>query len=1024
MIRASLARVLAVFGLLLGAIVLTGIHSDNPNSLRSGKPAALRAYADLPVYFIENAGQTDPRVRFYAQGSGYVFYLSAREAVFQFAARSSTSAASLMPVAERSQTAGAVLRLRFVDGNPDVIVTGEERASGEVNYLRGDDSSRWQRGLSQYRQVVYSNLWPGIDLKLREESGTLKYEFRVRPGARVSDIGLAYEGAQSLTLDAEGGLLIGSSMGVLKDSAPIAYQEDSGQRAPVESRYQLKGSGYGFSVDRYDPNRELIIDPGLDYSTFLGGTSHEFGTGIAVDTVGNAYVVGVTQSPNFPTTAGAFDRTGSASNDLDVFVTKINATGTALIFSTFLGGSNFEWGRGIALDAANNVYITGQTKSSNFPTTGGAFDRTFNVDTCPRCGIDQYDAFVTKLNAAGSSLVYSTYLGGFDLDDGMAIAVDSAGSAYIAGETGSSNFPTTTGAISRVRSGAFDAFITKLNPAGSALVYSTYLGGSEVDFGQAIALSSDGANNAYVVGATRSPNFPTTVGAFDTTANGEFDIFVARLNPSGTALVYSTLLGGSDMDGASGLAVDAQGNAYIGGGTPSSDFPVTPGAFATVSQGSGDAFVTKLNAAGNALIFSTLLGGSGSEGVSALALDAAANIYLTGGTSSPDFPMTPTAFDSTFNGGVTDAFVAKFNPGATALLYSTFLGGSDNEGASDLAIDSTRSVYVTGQTMSVNFPTTAGAPDRTWNGDPLIFWADAFIAKLTPEDGPGTTPVFGLASVNAAPSTVNGGSSSTGTVSVNAPAPGSVVVFLASSDPSVVSVPANATIAQGTSSANFVITTHPVTASVTVTITASYAGVTRSTTLSVLTPPPSPILTNLVTSPSTVNGGGSVTGAVVLSIVPWDTGFTVALSSNHAAASTPSSVTVPPGSQSAVFPIATSTVTTSTIATITATAGGVTKTTSLTINPSSPPPPPPQTATLTVTTRGRNGTTITSTPAGISVSIPNTGSAAFSIGTSITLRVSNNRDAIWSGACSSGGRKQRTCVFTLNGNSTVTANVQ
>ena len=236
-----------------------------------------------------------------------------------------------------------------------------------------------------------------------------------------------------------------------------------------------------------------------------------------VDAAGNAYVVGVTQSPNFPTTAGAFDRTGSASNDLDVFVTKINATGTALIYSTFVGGTNFEWGRGIAIDAANNVYVTGQTKSSNFPTTGGAFDRTFNVDTCPRCGIDQYDAFVFKLNAAGSSLVYSTFLGGFDIDDGLAIAVDTAGSAYVTGETGSSNFPTTTGAISRVKSGAFDAFVTKLNPAGSALVYSTYLGGSEVDFGQRIALSRDGTNNAYVVGSTRSPNFPTTPGAFDTT---------------------------------------------------------------------------------------------------------------------------------------------------------------------------------------------------------------------------------------------------------------------------------------------------------------------------------------------------------------------------------------------------------------------------------------------------------------------------------------------------------------------------
>ena len=225
------------------------------------------------------------------------------------------------------------------------------------------------------------------------------------------------------------------------------------------------------------------------------------------------------------------------------------------------------------------------------------------------------------------------------------------------------------------------------------------------------------------------------------------------------------------MDGASGLAVDAAGNAYIGGGTASANFPVTPGAFSTVLTGGGDAFVTKLNAAGSALIFSTLLGGSGTEGIGGLVLDPAANIYVAGGTSSTDFPMTPTAYDSTFNGAVTDAFIAKFNPGATALLYSTFLGGSDNEGAADIAIDFARSVYVTGQTMSTNFPTTPGALDRVWNGDPLIFWADAFIAKLTPVDGPGTTPVFGLATVTANPSPVTGGSSATGTVSVNAPAP-------------------------------------------------------------------------------------------------------------------------------------------------------------------------------------------------------------------------------------------------------------
>ena len=463
-----------------------------------------------------------------------------------------------------------------------------------------------------------------------------------------------------------------------------------------------------------------------------------------------------TQSPNFPTTAGAFDRTGAASNNLDVFVAKINPTGTALVYSTFVGGTNFEWGRGIAIDAANNVYVTGQTQSSNFPTTGGAFDRTFNVDTCPRCGIDQYDAFVFKLNASGSSLVYSTYLGGFDIDDGLAITVDTAGNAYVAGETISSNFPTTSGAFSRVMNGAFDAFVTKLNPTGSALVYSTYLGGSEVEFAERIALSKDGSNQAYIVGTTSSPNFPTTPGAFDTTANGGFDVFVTRLNASGSALIYSTFLGGSGTDGASGLAVDAAGNAYIGGGTASPNFPVTPGAFSTVLTGSGDAFVTKLNAAGSGLIFSTLIGGSGTEGIGGLVLDTDANIYVAGGTSSADFPMTPTAYDNTFNGAVSDAFIAKLNPGATALLYSTFLGGSDNEGAADIAIDFARNVYVTGQTMSADFPTTPGAPDRVWNGDPVIFWADAFIAKLTPVDGPGTTPVFGLATRHGESLTGNG----------------------------------------------------------------------------------------------------------------------------------------------------------------------------------------------------------------------------------------------------------------------------
>jgi hypothetical protein len=549
MIRFPQASTVAVGGFVLIAILLFVVHRDTSNDRSVDEPLLSKRYAKLSVNFIESAGQADDRVRFYAGGRGFGFYLTTQEAVFRFASRPPDRTTRLEAVADGGETNGVILRLRFVDGNPNVIVEGEERAAGEVNYLLGDDSSRWQRGLSQYRRVIYRDLWPRIDMVLREDAGTLKYEFRVRPGARVSDIQLAYSGADSLALDTNGGLMIGTGVGILRDSAPVAYQEIDGVRVPVGSHYELTGSRYGFQTDLYNFQRELIIDPGLDYSTFLGGTSADSGAAIVVDNAGNAYVVGVTQSPDFPTTAGAFDRTGAASNNLDVFVTKINPSGTGIVYSTFVGGTNFDLGRGIAIDAANNVYVTGQTKSANFPTTGGAFDRTFNVDTCPRCGIDQYDAFVFKLNATGSGLVYSTFLGGFDIDDGLAITVDSIGNAYVTGETGSSNFPTTAGAISRVRGGAFDAFVTKLNPVGSALIYSTYLGGSQVDFGQRIALSKDGTNSAYLAGTTRSPDFPTTTGAFDTTANGEFDVFVARLNPSGTVLIYSTFLGGSGMEG-------------------------------------------------------------------------------------------------------------------------------------------------------------------------------------------------------------------------------------------------------------------------------------------------------------------------------------------------------------------------------------------------------------------------------------------------------------------------------------------
>jgi beta-propeller repeat-containing protein len=710
-------RVCACVCFCVAAIAFAGwsraYSASTPPGLASHEPL-LAAYASLPLAFVENRGQIDSRVRFYAQGSRYAFHFTRDAAVLSF-------------VDANGGTRGVVLSLRFVGGNPKVTLEGQERTPGEVNYFRGNDPSRWLTAIPRYSHVVYRDLWPGIDMMLRGDTGTLKYEFRVRPGAHIADIQLAYDGSKGLTLDDAGGLLIDTALGVLRDSRPVAYQTVAGARVPVESRYLLNDGQYSFALGAtYDPGQELVIDPGLDYSTLLGGSSHESAAALAVDASGNAYVTGLTQSPDFPTTAGAFDRTGSASNNLDAFVTKVNANGTALIYSTFLGGGNFEWGRGIAVDAAGNAYVAGQTKSSDFPTTAGAFDRTFNVDTCPRCGIDQYDAFVAKLNASGSGLVYSTFLGGFDLDDALAIAIDGSGNAYIGGETGSSTFPTTAGALDASINGAFDAFVTKLNAAGSALVYSTYLGGLEVDYVQRVVVDSSG--QAYLAGPTRSADFPTTPGAFDTTQNGGFDTFLLKLDASGSALRYSTFLGGLDVDFAGGLAIDADGNAYVSGGTLSPDYPVTPGALDDTLDDS-DAFVTKVNATGSALMYSTFVGGTGGEGASALVVDGGGNAWIAGGTSSADFPTTADGFDTSFN-GTSDAFVAEIDATGSVLRYSTFLGGTSSESAADLALDPGGNVIVTGQTVSADFPTTSGAFDRVFNGDPLIFWGDAFVTKL------------------------------------------------------------------------------------------------------------------------------------------------------------------------------------------------------------------------------------------------------------------------------------------------------
>lgn len=679
------------------------------------------AYAKLPLSFVPNAGQMDSRVRYSAQSAGKTFYFTSREAVFVFA----------------NKAKGLVLRLAFLDGNPQTALAGQKETGTKVHYFIGNDPSRWHTNLPTYGEVVYRNLWPGIDLLFRSESGQLNYEFLLKPGAHVQDIQLAYRGARNLSVDREGNLIIHTALGNLTDTRPTTYQLIDGKRIPVKSRFALERRAnsvttFSFHVGNYDRRRELVLDPGLVYSTYLGGSADDAGNGIAVDTAGQAFVTGNTYSPDFPTTAGAYDRTFNGTGGFifgggDVFVTKLNSSGSALVYSTYLGGTLDEpvFGASIAIDRDGNAYVTGTTDSPDFPTTPGAFQRSLK-------GIE--DAFITKLNHDGSALVYSTYLGGSAQDDTdfySSIAVDSSGSAYVTGFTQSPDFPTTPGAYQQSFKGVEDAFVTKLNPSGTGLVYSTYLGGTGDEGGLGIALDGDG--RAIVTGYTNSADFPTTPNAAQPVIGGGYDAFVTKLNSGGTGLIYSTFLGGTSDDAAGSIATDGAGSAYVTGSTFSPDFPTTPSAFQkTANGGAPDAFVTKLNPDGSALVYSTYLGGAGSEQGDSIAVDSAGQANVAGFTNAINFPVTSDAVQPTNNGGY-DAFVTKLNRFGSALVYSTYLGGTIDDFGNGIALGRSNKVYVTGSTDSPDFPTTSGAFDTTYNGGTNT--GDAFVTKLDVPQG-------------------------------------------------------------------------------------------------------------------------------------------------------------------------------------------------------------------------------------------------------------------------------------------------
>jgi len=632
------------------------------------------------------------------------------------------------------------LKLTFPNANPDVTIEPLARHETHVSYFIGNDSAKWKSDVAVYEGVRYRNLYAGLDLLIQGEQGRFNWWLEANHdlteaeySAALAEVQLTIEGADRLTPQ-ESEVTINTALGEI--AVPLLGLKSHA----VDTHPTIAGNTV---TQPFVSQANLALAPLADnpsqliWSTFIGGSNDDRGGIIEVDSSGNIYLTGgYTSSIDFPTTIGTYNTTSNGY--YDIYVVKLNSNGKTLSYATFFGGTNLDEGYDIAIDSSNNAYLTGYTESNNFPTTVGAYDTTFNGG--------YFDVFVVKLNSSGTTLNYSTFLGGSDDDYGNAIEVDNSGNAYLTGYTYSTNFPTTSGAYDNTNNGFRDAYVVKLNGNGTAINYATFLGGNRADSAYAIALDNE---NVYVTGTSSSSNFPTTVGAYDITLDGYQDAFVAKLNSGGTDVDYATFLGSSNNTSSAAIAVDSNGNTYITG-SASSNFPASIGAYdTTYNGGNNDAFVIKLNSNGTNLSYASFLGGSNNDYGNAIEVDSNGNVYLTGSTASSDFPTVSEAYDRTYNGGSIygyETFMVKLNSNGTTLNYATFLGGSDGEErSSGIAIDNNGYVYLAGYTSSTNFPTTVGAYDTSYNGGGF----DVFVSKLNisgalppPTVTPINTPTF------------------------------------------------------------------------------------------------------------------------------------------------------------------------------------------------------------------------------------------------------------------------------------------
>jgi len=620
---------------------------------------------NLPSYFVENKGQLSTDIKFQLKMRDKHVYFASKGILFQFFHRKhedNTRDKRLARINEGNEKIVKVenIWMNFIGANKRVTIEGLDESKAVFSYFRGSDPQHWVKGARAYHKVRYKNLYPHIDLIVYVSRGKIKYDYRIKKGGEVKHIKTRYEGIKQLYMNENGQLEIETEQRVSNVDRPMSAQMVDGQRVELETIYEIeKDNTVSFNVGKYKRDREIAI------------RSSE---GVNWD------------SP--------------------------------LVYSTYLGGSEDDWGYGIAVDESGNAYVTGFTESTNFPTTAGAYDTNFSA---------VYDVFVTKINPDGTSLIYSTYLGGSNNDHSYGIGIDDHGNAFVTGYTLSDDFPTTTGAYDTTFNGGYvygDAFVTKIYPSGTSLGYSTYLGGSDEDSGNAIAVGEEG--KVYITGYTDSDNFPTTAGAYDTTFNGGAmlgDAFVTKINSIGTTLVYSTYLGGSGNESGNGIALDGGENAFVTGNTTSDDFPTSTAAYDDSHNGSQDVFVTNIKSTGASLGYSTYIGGSDRDFGQGIAV-IGSTAYVTGYTESENFPTTSGAHDTSL-GGQFDGFIAKVSSKGMSLGYSTYLGGSDMDYGYGIAVDGIGNAFVTGTTESEDFPTTFGAYDTSLGGS-----RDSFVTKI------------------------------------------------------------------------------------------------------------------------------------------------------------------------------------------------------------------------------------------------------------------------------------------------------